>query len=781
MSPQLTVFSFAMLVGQPPFQSGSQNEIYRKARNVDYDWPKTGKHHNDIPDEAKDLVRQLLKVEAEERPDPDQVVGHPFFAMHGGNAIPMIMEEKFRRETPSFLDPKQLPRGDVMLKDTQRLDLRTLARQCGVGHLAGDVLPQPAVGEDIDISLYGQCQEEEDSGRAPVVPLPMDMVYTSKFENEGPKAYDDSCARSVTGSRVPRGNVASLKRSERIDDFQMPDGQRQPPMLSHAATLRAAHANPKSASVSARSVAAQADNGYLNTKVPVTSNTRGKRGLLNELPVRPAQKMTDAGTEAKSTAQKPRTSRIKKVHVLDDDIATIPSEAQPTAKPISKDQYIDEAYSDPDAKRRAMSSRTRARIASNVQKELADTGSNDPKTSVEMIGVKAKSDTRAPKPLNALIGPDEVLECMPDSRPYDILRQLKALYLELSASLANISYGNARSRAHENTFRNRDIKHRPVVVKWVDYTNKFGIGYILQNGTVGCVFKGDESSFPTCVVVADAESHMKRRNNPDYSEKHQLVPKKGAPVEFIENCYDDGLKRVLVPPSRYQINVSSTGIADRLGPGLDIHDFEKRKKLSLWDKFGKYMTQTLGKSDGDSSSVGDSNTSRSRRNTVAGPFVKFYQRLGNVGIWGFADGSFQYNFPDHTKLVVAADGTWLDFYHLPLHTAQTVKDGGMADAVALADRGVLCYPTNVMLGGEYRGHMFADVIKANELQDKLAFVKDVVGLWVQEGGLGCVGTLKGLKWEGMKENGGKLVWVTVGAKGGDNRYEMPAKKVNAGS
>ena len=222
--------------------------------------------------------------------------------------------------------------------------------------------------------------------------------------------------------------------------------------------------------------------------------------------------------------------------------------------------------------------------------------------------------------------------------------------------------------------------------------------------------------------------------------------------------------------------MSDAGVVDKLAPGRDIYDYEKRRKLCLWDKFGKYMTQTLGKSeDMDVTSLEELDGSRSKRSNVAGPFVKFYQRLGNVGIWGFGDGSFQFNFPDHTKLVVSGDGKWLDFYHLPTQAAKALKSGRVLEAGALAARGVLSYPTNVMLSGFYAGHVFSELVSENELQGKTAFVQDVVGLWAREGGLGCMGRKKGMKWEGMLEEGGKLVWVTVGAKGGDTRYEMPAK------
>ena len=769
-----------MLVGQPPFQAASQNEIYRKARGVEYDWPEKNKLFNDIPEEAKDLVARLLKVDAEERPDPDQVVGHPFFSMHGGDAMPMVMEEYFCRDLPRYLDRKASPRGDVMLKGTERLSLRTLAKHCGVGFLPGDSEPQPAVGGDVNLSLYNECQAEEDMGNAPVVPLPKEMVYTSKFQmSSWPTLEANDSSQStllnsdvaVQGSDISRSSITAAENSSNRSGPEQP---RRLPVQSHAATLRAAHVSSRPQSKQISEYAGPID-GAVRTKASVNASVRARRGLLNELPVRPALNASSAGgLEAKALARNPRATRSKKVHMLDDEMAD-PLAAPKARRAPTKDYWIDQEYTGPDAKGQDMAARSRARIASNVQKEMADVVPLTRKASSEMTADRPRQRSDSPRPGNALIGPDEVLECLPDSKPDDVLRQLQRLHDELETSLKDLARGKDHSDIEDFDVKSQNFKHRPVVVKWVDYTNKFGIGYILANGTVGCVFKGDETSNPTCVVVAGAEDHLKKRNVTNYREKHQIVHAKGAPIEFIENCGLEGLKRVLVPASNYQVLVSAAGVADKLAPGRDIHDYEKRRKLCLWDKFGKYMTHTLGKSEEiDVDILEEASSSRSRRNNVAGPFVKFYQRLGNLGIWGFGDGSFQFNFPDHTKLVVSADGTWLDFYHLPTQAAKALKTGKFLEAGALAARSVLCYPTKVLLSGSYRGHEFKQLVKENELESKVSFVRDIVGLWAKEGGLGCMGKKKGVKWKGMLEEGGKLVWVTVGAKGGDARYEMPA-------
>ena len=787
--PRSDSFSFAMLVGQPPFQAASQNEIYRKARGVEYDWPEKNKHFNDIPEEAKDLVARLLKVDAEERPDPDEVVGHPFFSMHGGDAIPMAMEAYFCRDFPRYLDRKASPRGDVMLKGSERLSLRSLARQCGVGLLPGDAEPQAAVGEDVSLTLYKECQAEEQSGNGPVVPLPKDVVYTSKFLSscwpnlEANLSTQSTLVNSdvISQDTEMTGSSTAVSRSstdvaEQVNNLSVPERPRRAPVQSHAAALRAAHLSSRPPQPKQFAEDSGPVEGTMRTKASANDSVRARRGLLNELPVRPTLNASSAGgLEAKVLARNPRATRAKKVHVLDEDIVD-PPVATKSRKQPPKDYCVDQAHPDLDMKKQDMAAQSRIRIASNVQKEMADVVPLTRTMSSESASDRARQRSDSPRPENALIGPDEVLECLPNSKPDDVLGQLQRLHSELEISLKDLAGGRSRSHLSEFDAQSQNFKQRPVVVKWVDYTNKFGIGYILANGTVGCVFKADETSNPTCVVVAGAEEHLKKRNVTKYREKHQIVNARGAPIEFIENCGIEGLKRVLVPASQYQVPVSDAGVADKLAPGRDIHDYEKRRKLCLWDKFGKYMTQTLGKSeDIDATSLEEVNSSRSKRSNVAGPFVKFYQRLGNVGIWGFGDGSFQFNFPDHTKLVVSGDGKWLDFYHLPTQAAKTVKSGRVLEAGALAARGVLCYPTSVMLSGSYAGHEFRELIGENELEGKTAFVRDVVGLWAKEGGLGCMGRKKGIKWEGMLEQGGKFVWVTVGAKGGDARYEMPAK------
>jgi myosin I len=83
-------------------------------------------------------------------------------------------------------------------------------------------------------------------------------------------------------------------------------------------------------------------------------------------------------------------------------------------------------------------------------------------------------------------------------------------------------------------------------------------------------------------------------------------------------------------------------------------------------------------------------------------------------------------------------------------------------------------PTDLMFGtvrgkGQMREMLTAD---ANMLKQKLKLVMQVVGQWVEGGGLGCTpdGEVQKVQWEGPQlDEGKKEEWTTVGRFGGDVR------------
>lgn len=782
ISNKLTSARFAMLAGNPPFQAMTQNEIYRKAKELDYMWPNACQ--NDIPDEAKDLVANLLVVDAEARPDLDQIVGHPFFRMHGGRNIPKMMAKHCLSEKPHWLSPHR-PRGDVFEPDTARWRWELYAQVCGVGQLPGVSRSIPAAGEHVGVSVYRECVIEEKESRCPTVPLPIGKVYPSNTVSEVPTPWEPSNSLSSPVDVKTAKTEASIPVRQPATEITHPvrvDPRRRGPIQSHAATLRALNAPPRPSRTVIRAApgpsSAEAQDSA-STKSASTGRVtlNATRHELGTAPVRP----TASGESQQVRKATSRTTRVTRSKTAE-QVSQPPD--PPVDPPIlTTDQYVDQVYPNPDGVRREKAAQTKVRNASAVQREVSEHLDTGVESSAQSSLPRRSRHVRNAEVLgNRLISLDDAPECIPDSKPDEVLSKLKTLHGELTKSILDTQLHNKTisGRGYGSTyFRKKSIESRPVVLKWVDYTNKFGIGYILENGTVGCVFKEDEYFPVTYVVVAGADRHFKLRKTGAYAEKHQIVPENGAPIEFLESCGREGINRVFVAPTNYRIKTNADGVPEKFDiRGDTSYDSHKRQKLQLWDKFGQYMTKSLGNSDNQGVHALLANEVKhpskgKAKYEAAGPFIKFYQRLGNVGIWGFGNGSFQFNFPDHTKLVISDDGTWVDFYHLSVRTAQALKEGGTFKAGDLGQRGAFTYPMDSMLRGVYKDHDFKDLVEANELVEKVAFVRDLVNIWVECGGLGRLGEHKWMKWEGMQEPGWKLVWTSVGALGGDDKWEMP--------
>lgn len=771
---------FAMLTGYPPFQSTTQDEIYRRVKSVEYKWPKDEECMNDIPEEATDLVARLLTVNAEERPDLDRIVGHPFFAMHGGSNIPLVIGSACRASKPSWLESKS-PRGDVIKKGSPLLPLTTLARNCGVGQLDGYAEAFDVVGDKVEISVYKECLEEEIAKSYPIVPLPADMVYTGKPDESGCWASQAlKQPASLPSSSQSASSESSVASSMEFDELQMsiPEPRRRPTVPSHASTLRA----PPYTALRSRGVGratAQPASSLSQSVIPLkveagpTRPSRPNRGLLNELPLRSASnpsKAVDGEPRAKLTT---RVTRSQSANLLSTSTASSSGSFQP--QPGSR------GFSDGGSRHRG--TRQKAETSSKAIMEEDMLTEKLPKRAAQLPrrAIASKTAGRA-----LLIGADEVAECIPNTKPKDVIASLRKIRDELNSVINSAS--NVATDIDLSLFdRNKALYSRPVLQKWVDYSNRYGIGYILANGTVGCLFNSDNSAPISGVVVAGAQTHILKKKFAEYPEKNQVVRKTGSPVEFLEDCAGDGIKRVIVQAAQYQIKDGDSVLEEKLCAGETIHDLEKRKRLTIWDKFGKYMTRAPKKGlNAQLRAEYDELAAQLHAETkpnfdtahkhavVAGPFVKFHQRLGNVSVWAFGDNALQFNFPDHTKLLLSGDGSWLDFYHLPVPAAKGLKRGISLSDDTLNHRSVLSYPLPILARGIYNDDDFRDTIAVNDLRAKLEFVKRVVSAWLDAGGLGALlAKDRYLKWDGAgggAELGSKLLWVSVGAFGGDERY-----------
>lgn len=547
---------FALLTGKPPFQSSSADEIYRRAKERQYDWPKLDTSENVISEETKDLVAILLQG-PDERPTPDMIVQHPFFTC-GWMPQRDEMTADLRDRTPS---PDKFPSMGVKFGE-QQLHIRNLKELC----IECEVGPWNTASRQL-VSAYKECDAENDAGLTPIVPLAPDVVY-----------------RPFVAYREGEKYISAEGRPEYI------------PMTMKPAKASNMMAVPK----------------RITAQPAATASRATGQSFAAQQRARPLTTITTA------------SMRVGRSAKLDTDALLSHKLSQPSRsgalpgrirRPIQRTESLEDAP------------HPEGRLALDM--------------AIKLNGNRSDESLPSPKASTAvsMFNAREKVDILPNSTPDEILSGLRRLQTELERAL------NSRTMALVQPPRKESV----VVVKWVDYSNKYGLGYILSNSSIGCIFKPLAATCdstdkrltpPSTIVVRSAERHLERRNDEKYEHRDQLVPPTGPNVEFYESRSDVGIVQGKVNPARYRVHGGPNGQPGRLGRGRDEWEDRKRERVALWKKFANYMVAF--NRDGDyPSEAGTGQIDDGTLSEPSGHAVVFYQRFGDVGVWLFAKGYYQ--------------------------------------------------------------------------------------------------------------------------------------------
>ncbi|KAI9758003.1 MAG: hypothetical protein M4579_003239 [Chaenotheca gracillima] len=765
----LGVIIFAMLTGYPPFQAKTTDEIYKKVKARDYEWPLSGKCADGIPSSAKDLVRDLL-VGADDRPEPDAIVSQEFLT--SGTVLEEIPS------SAKFAPPPVSQFGAVATTTSQQAWKRqwvAVCKSCGVGQSAPNQV-FPLVGDNQNTTIYRECQDEEDAGRTPLVPLPENIAYipfltSDKKASRKQKKIEKPSTSLGTAAGHSKGSTISIPS---IPDV-FPRQQGEKPGNSDSQSVSESNSErERSSDTSVKSFAAvrgessTSSRGTLSAqRLPTKANeppqvARTQSGLLSEVPIRPSSSSARTGSAKPGTNTTGRLTRSQTVRTkLDAGIND-----QPVQSSLTRSNTTNALLRGAGGKlanvfhRKEGLEANEHRLTSQVEELLRD--SRDSQRGA--LPLKTRSNLAKISPETLLIAPQEVAESLTNTKSSEVIEGIQDIVQELQSALEGKSPTAAKAKKTTGA---------PIVVKWVDYTNKFGIGYILSDGSIGCLFNSDTITPSTSIVVRGGERHMHKKRLETYTERHQILPIGGQAIEFYENLAEGGLKRVFVEPKQFVVQLAPGDTLAKLAPGTSSQDNARKRRVLLFNKFAQYMTNGAPPPEED-----DQNLNKPGYHA----FVKFYQRLGDVGVWNFGDGSYQINFPDHTKIIMSADGKHCDFYHLPERAAKQLKEHGTLPRNALDKRSLLSFPTQNLTQGMVGNKSFAGIAAANDLEKKIEFIETLMSAWLINGGIGRTNPAKKHEWFGMRENkvkDDKKVWVTVGAYGGDHRSSSSSSRMDS--
>ncbi|KAH4111856.1 hypothetical protein HBI56_014100 [Parastagonospora nodorum] len=731
------ILAYTLAIGRAPFHASKPDQVLVRVTRGEYAWPDLEHHQNDVPDDLRKLVSQIL-VDEKLRPSLDTIVSHGFFKM---GYLPEILSDTVLTSTPKW--PVK-PSSSTTIK---RGYTEAWYRQCqasGVGEYAPGKCFS-VVGSFPSSSIFRECEREAESGKMPVVPMPLSAIYvpfvynrengsTGGLENIEKREMSAVASPLIESSISAKYNIPSAveQLSSKQGGTNGPDEntaaflRTRVSTFSYAESMEAARCPPGSSfKRAARSASIAA--AKLEMRRPITG----------QKPPRTERPPTQLPPHTRSVRASSRTSN-----------RDIPMAQDSTSEP---------------ARSTRAASRTIAREEARITKHAPSTQRN------------SRTSTRTQTAQTATIGHDTSHPDRPELkstcpplpsaqglaiRQKDFIASDEAhegLYIDTSAVLARAdefrnnviaALTSGRKSSSDSCDSRPSHDELPFVCKWVDYSRKHGIGYVLAEGSVG-IIANHTSVMPVMhTVVENGSEYFKTTNDG--------VAVQAVPYNFFMQADDGSLEEVTL-----------TGMV-------------RRQHTTLWAKFARYMCKQL-----NTPMAGASSKEGKRPITI----VRFYQRVGNISVWGFSNGCFQFNFPDHTKIVLSADGIHASFTVLPLSAVEHINSDSTHLSVDFikARKAVSGTLAQLLYGTQPSADLTSKsstssnetnviaLTAANALPDKLRFVVELVGHWISGGGLGCkpAGT-EWAVWEGTTlEYAGesKSDWVTVGRFGGDEQAQ----------
>ncbi|KAF2482455.1 hypothetical protein BDY17DRAFT_324736 [Neohortaea acidophila] len=802
------VIAYTLAVGKAPFHSSTKEEIYKKLKSGAFTWPELSATTNQSSD-LRNLVSSLL-VPEEQRPVPDQIVSQPFFKIA---FVPSSIPPAAKEKVPKWPEVA-IPTAEAMRRgysDTWY----AICKESGVGEFQEGKTFKLNGGRRVRSIVYDMAQEAL-AGRQPTMPIPKDVVYTSTVSEWNTSAVSMSSDRpegevkplSRPPSRqlqdVPQNAVADTApasvQEQAAKDAELMPPPPPPPAARKVTAIRkpARTVSGEEAAPPARQLQEISHNTVASTRPVVADEQVARDAETMPPPPQPAVRKVTAVRRAARTISEEAVKASLPLRVTADEptpASTVPRVRQRAAT-ASSVRLREPNNSSSSNQQMAPTQQPTAIIQEKSERPAPVKRSADASLARRPRSMKARERPRSPEKPGPFATLDELRDALPlkqttrrkvepevieihsdpepEEKPAGAILSLppppqmtKPLPVPRKASedrnriagtdpkavLDRLSqFRDNLEAALSNTYRSRtspeDAQKLPFITRWVDYSRKHGMGYVLADGTVGCVLnsRGNRKAPLTHIFVRKGTTWL-----PRVGQNFEHLDT--VPLEVLEDCGDAGIKRKVYK-----------GLGSVKEGPLKLEADRRRILGVLWAKFGRYMCQEMD---------GEENT---QTQMSGGHFIRFYQRIGNVGIWGFADGALQLHFPDHTKLVVSATGTHISATCISPEAAAYLASHADLLPHHVSSREVFADSIVSLLheGGRVR----ARIVKANALAEKLTFVLDFVKQWIANGGLGrldgdvdCARSAsEKFSWRGLEAgipNKKAVDRITVGRHGGD--------------
>ncbi|KAG8897236.1 Cell cycle serine/threonine-protein kinase cdc5/MSD2 [Tulasnella sp. 403] len=560
------VILYTLVVGKPPFQTKDVKAIYQRIRDNNYEFPSD----RELSEEVQHLVSQILTHDPLQRPTLFEIVDHPFFV---DGIVPSSIPKSALDHAPSF---------PGISRNISRNNLARLRRQC-------------------------LLDEEVDSVSALSNSLSM-LGVNPKNAAQAAAQQERDFLRAVQ----PASPISALLQSAR-QPLVVTNGP-----VPHNAPSASPH---RSGSLLRKLVAVAPPQSAAAFGAP---SGNGARSPTKAAPLAPLveQEEEDALAVALAKSERNRTRE------LESQKARIVAQMVPDGQENGESPLLDDA----ERENIPPSVPQRGRDRNGREDDRARDRELDRKRKERERAVGAQPPTRTTSALDVgqpprNVSPPATSSALPSSSTNTAPASAPKVhgFEQAGQTLADAFKLKEQGMLFRDPAEDRDLAHEKVfIVSWVDYCNKYGMGYALTDGSVG-VYYNDS----TTLLLAPG------RKNMDY-----ISSRRGGSV-YVRKHY---------------------------GTSADDYPEDLRSKVHLAKYFEDYMYDRLY-GDYDYAWV-DSGRTKGME------FVQKYFRMKNVIVFKLSHEVIQFNFNDHTKLILSSKGLAVSYvdkhYQLHRHTLSSL-------------------------------------------------------------------------------------------------------------
>lgn len=573
------VILYTMLVGKPPFQTSDVEKIYEKIRDNDYRIPPNA----GVRPEAQDLITRILAPRPSDRPSLVQIMEHPWFTCA---AIPTFIPLQATQQMPKLSLPTTWEENDrnfEIVKQRSQWDPH-----------AEDLLEEDEYdGYDVDPREELRQQEALEQEREK-----MDKQFHRAIQPASPisallKASRQPLVKTTMAAAGGRANEGSLARQ-----------------LQALSIGRAQSQQNIASSAGAQGEREKTSKNIPERVAPPPPSSSGEP--VDKENARPNAARNGGGGPAAAAGPPPRSATVAS---LMGPPPTMPPRRGAGAAQLGVPSS--QPHEGDAEERRMLGQKARLVAGSAVAR-----GSERPGTAVSV-----SSDE------------EEFTPVAPPSKAGMVDLMLHYLQEATKAAAVGVSYAPLdQTGAKVRQPSTSAVAPRRFIICWVDHSEKYGMGYALNDGSLGVHFRDTTNM-----------SLNFRRDYCDYIP----VPRRSSRIAAKAGGADGEVKRENFCLDGYtdSMDQRSTGSIspDELPFAVELHP--KVKVLRYFEQ------ELMDRLHGSESPL----TFQDEKRTTEMTYVMRWWRTQFAMVFRLSSGVFQFNFYDHIKVFVSEDGLVVSF------------------------------------------------------------------------------------------------------------------------